>query len=232
MVKVEHTFQQPAKSLATRFSVHRLSVPFVIALCAMLGYAGCASMETKSGTPSNAGKVTASTPPKQQIALRQNQQLLPGDRTVIGTVESIHAEQIKVDYEDSLQPRYLPLSVATAKGMELQPGDRVKMVFNEQQVLVDFHPLGHKGDHHTLIMGTVAEQMPVNQDQVTIETEAGQTKSYPLRPLIRSKMAAVPVGVPAVFLVDETDHIVDVTFGDRSALETVKGEYRQLSSSK
>lgn len=33
-------------------------------------------------------------------------------------------------------------------------------------------------------------------------------------------------------LIDETDHVLEVTFGDRAALETVKGEYRQMSSSK
>ncbi|MGE0646207.1 MAG: hypothetical protein AB7P24_21355 [Nitrospira sp.] len=219
----------------------RICLPTLAALGVILLGSGCALFNGKSAdngpgpskkTMTKRDKTMIKSEPRQEIALRQNPQLLPGDRTVFGTVEAIQGEQIKVDYEDSLQPRYLPVSVASAKGMEFQPGDRVKMVFNEQQVLVDFHPLGHKGDHHTLLMGTVSEQMPVNQDAVTVKTEDGRTHSYPLRPLIRSKMAAVPIGVPAVFLVDETNHIMDVTFGDRSALETVKGEYRQMSSSK
>lgn len=232
MVTMDQTFQHLAHSPVIRFFILRLSLPVVIVFCAALGFSGCASTKIKSGRTIHPSKAMASPSLTHDIALRQNSQLLPGDRTVIGTVESIQAEQIKVDYEGSLQPRYLPVSVASAKGMAFQPGDRVKMVFNEQQVLVDFHPLGHKDDHHTLLLGTVSEQMPVNQDEVTVKTEDGRTRSYPLRPLIRSKMAAVPIGVPAVFLVDETDHIVDVTFGDRSALDTVKGEYRQMSSSK
>lgn len=229
----------PSRRITLYPSKRRVCLPTLAALGVILLSSGCALVDGKSAdngpskkTMTKQDKTMTKPEPRQEVALRQNQQLLPGDRTVIGTVESIQAEQIKVDYEDSLQPRYLPVSVATAKGMEFQPGDRVKMVFNEQQVLVDFHPLGHKDEHHLLLLGTVAETMAVNQDQVTVKTEAGQTKTYPLRPLIRSKMAAVPVGVPAVFLLDETDHIVDVTFGDRSALETVKGKYRQMSSSK
>lgn len=232
MVAMDRIFQQPAQCHAARFFLHEFVLPTAIVLCAVLGFFGCTSTGTKSARTPNTSETITSPSPTHDIALRQNPQLLPGDRTVLGTVEAIQGEQIKVDYEDSLQPRYLPVSIATAKGMEFQPGDRVKMVFNEQQVLVDFHPLGHQDDHHTLLMGAVAEQMQVSQEQVKVKTEDGQIKSYPLRPLIRSKMAAVPVGVPAVFLVDETDHIVDVTFGDSSALETVKKEYRQMSSSK
>lgn len=230
MVAMEHMFQQPIHSPALRF--HGLFWSILVVLCTTLGISGCTSAGSASEKTSSSGKPMASSSSGQDIALRSNPQLLPGDRTVFGTVDAIQGEQIKVDYEDSLQPRYLPVSIANAKGMKFQPGDQVKMVFNEQQVLVDFHPLGHKDDHHTLLMGTVAEQMPLYQDEVTVKTEDGQTQRYPLRPLIRSKMAAVPAGVPAVFLVDETDHIVDVMFGDRAALERVRGQYRQMPSSK
>ncbi len=74
--------------------------------------------------------------------------------------------------------------------------------------------------------------MKFSQEEVVVKTEDGKTSTYPLRPLIRSKMASVPIGEPAVFLVDETNHIVDVTFGDLSALEQIMGQYRQMPSTK
>ncbi len=207
-------------------------LPTVAALSTVLIFAGCGSMGSRSAENSGTTRTITTSGMKQDIALRDKPQLLAGDRTVVGTVDAIQGEQIKVDYADSLQPRYVPISVAKAKGMEFQPGDHIKMVFNEQHILVDFHPLGHKDDHHTIVIGSLTQPIQTNQEQAAIKTEYGELQTYPLGRLIRSKMAAVPVGAPAVFLLDKTDHIVDVTFGDTSALEIVKGEYRQLSSSK
>lgn len=62
---------------------------------------------------------------------------------------------------------------------KFQPGDQIKMVFNEQQVLLYFHPLGHKEDHHTLLIGTVGEQMPISQNEVTVKPKCGQAQDYP-----------------------------------------------------
>lgn len=207
-------------------------LPTMAALSTILILAGCGSMGSRSAENSGTDSTVTTSGMKQDIALRDKPQLLAGDRTVVGTVDAIQGEQIKVEYADSLQPRYLPLSVAKAKGMEFQPGDHIKMVFNEQHILVDFHPLGHKDDHHTIVIGSLTQPMQTGQEQAEIKTEYGEIQTYPLGRLIRSKMAAVPVGAPAVFLLDKTDHIVDVTFGDTSALEIVKGEYQQMSSSK
>jgi hypothetical protein len=80
-----------------------------------------------------------------------NQVLLSGDRIVIGTVERIAGDQIEVEYPESLQPRYLPLSQAREKGMQINKGDMIKMVFNEQHTLVDFHSLGHVEVQHQII---------------------------------------------------------------------------------
>lgn len=187
---------------------------------------GCVSLKPT-------GTSQASNPAsRQDYPLQGTSQLLPGERTVIGTVKAIHGNQIKVEFTDSLQPRYLPLAIAEAKGMKIQPGDPVKMVFNDQQVLVDFHPLGNKDSHHAIITGYVAEEMKVGQERVVIKDDNGEPTTYEVRPLIRSKLASMPIGAPAVFLVDETNQVVDVTFGDSVALEEIKREYRQISSPK
>ena len=162
----------------------------------------------------------------------EGQALLAGSRIVIGTVAMIEGGQIKVEYADSLQPRFLPLDQAKEKGMDIKEGDKIKMVFNAQQVLVDFHPLGHVEGHHRVIRGVLDQQMPVGQEHAIIKTENGKTVTYPVRPLARSKMASMPVGVDAVFLADETGKIVDVTFGSEDALEQVTQEYERMSNPK
>lgn len=158
------------------------------------------------------------------------QVLLSGDRIVIGTVERIAGDQIEVEYPESLQPRYLPLSQAREKGMQINKGDKIKMVFNAQHSLVDFHPLGHVEGHHQVIRGVIQGQMPVGQEHAVIKTSNGKTVTYPVRPSARSKMASMPVGVDAVFLADETGKIVDVTFGSAEAVDQASQEYRRMSN--
>ena len=168
----------------------------------------------------------------EQIQLREEPQLLKGDRIVIGTVAAVKGDQIKVEYPDSLQPRYLPLERAKDRGMEISKGDIVRMVFNEQHILVDFHPLGHGVGDHQVVSGRVDQQMKVGQERVVVKRDQGEQVTYQVRPLIRSKVAALPVGVPALFLIDEDNQIVDVTFGDLNALNQVKHQYRQMSNPK
>ena len=166
------------------------------------------------------------------VPIREHQQLLPGDRVVVGTVIALRGQQIEVQYPDSLQPRYLPLNRARERGMDFNPGDAVRMVFNDQQVLVDFHPLGQAEGTHHVVTGTVAQQMKVGQERVVIQQTDGSSVTYPVRPLTRSKVAALPVSVPAVFLLDEAEQVVDVTFGDMKALEEVKKQYKRMSNPK
>lgn len=176
------------------------------------------------------GKAPSATKAFTPVMQSKGQQLLSGSRVVIGTVPAINADQIKVDYPDSLQPRYLPLEQARAKGLELQEGDKVKMVFNAQHMLVDFHSLGPVEGQHEVIRGTIDQQMPVGQEHVVIRTTGGDTKTYAVRPLARSKMASMPVGVDAVFLADETGKIVDVTFGSEDAVDQATHEYQRMSN--
>lgn len=166
------------------------------------------------------------------VTQSEGQALLSGNRVVIGTVKSIEGDQIKVQYQDSLQPRFLPLDQAKEKGMEIKKGDRIKMVFNAEHLLVDFHPLGHAEGHHQIVKGVIEQQMPVGQEHVVIKTANGETVSYPVRPLARSKMASMPVGVDAVFLADETGKVVDVTFGSKEAVDQAAQEYQQMSNPK
>ena len=46
-----------------------------------------------------------------------------------------------------------------------------------------------------------------------IRQEGGAEEAFSVRPLARSKVSAMPINVPALFLTDEFNRIVDATFG-------------------
>jgi hypothetical protein len=49
-------------------------------------------------------------------------------------------------------------------------------------------------------------------------SRSGKEESHFIRPVARSKVSSVPVGIEAVFLIDELNKIVDVTFGSPEAI--------------
>lgn len=145
------------------------------------------------------------------------QQLLPGDRVLLGTVEEIRSDQARVNTGE-LQPRYIPMGVRKAKGLpELKVGDRVELTVNEQNLLVDAHVMG-ESSHHLVLRGQLIEPLETGHDKAVLRTVAGKEESHFIRPVARSKVASVPVGVDAAFLIDELDKIVDVTFGSKEAV--------------
>ncbi len=55
--------------------------------------------------------------------------------------------------------------------------------------------------------------MPTGHDQAVIRTTDGKEESHLIRPVAKSKVASIPVGADAIFLIDELDKIVDVSMG-------------------
>lgn len=144
-------------------------------------------------------------------------QLLPGDRVLLGTVEEIAGQQARVNTGE-VQPRYIPMNVRKAKELpELKKGDRVEITVNDQNLLVDVHVPDEAG-HHLVVHGQLAEPLVTGHDKAVIRTANGKEQSHIIRPVARSKVASIPVGVDAVFLIDELDRIVDVTFGSRESV--------------
>jgi len=132
-------------------------------------------------------------------------------------VEDIRGEQARIDTGE-LQPRFIPLGVRKAKGLpDLKKGDRVELTVNDQNLLVDVHLIG-ESSHHRVIQGQLAEPLVTGHDRAVLRTTRGKEESYGIRPVARSKVASVPVGVDAVFLIDEMERIVDVTFGSKEAV--------------
>ena len=145
-------------------------------------------------------------------------QLLPGDRVLLGTVEEVRSEQARINTGE-LEARFVPMNVRKDKQLPaLKKGDRVEITVNEQNLLVDVHVLG-ESSHHRVVRGQLAGPLETGHDKVVIRTTTGTEDSHWIRPVARSKVASVPPGVDAVFLIDELDKVVDVVFADQAAVQ-------------
>lgn len=176
--------------------------------------------------------------PGEGAQLRDDaEKLLKGNRSVLGKVLAITSDQIKVDIGE-VQPRFLPLKQAQQKGFPgITEGDDLIVVLNAQNLLVDYHPLDGQASAHTIIRGEIAQNLLVGQEQVVIKS-AGKERSFTIRSQVRSKVAAIPVGVAAVFLIDETNQIADVGLSGRQtgkqaerltdSMPPIKGAHKQI----
>ena len=156
-----------------------------------------------------------------------NEIVLPDDRLVVGTVEKVKDGQVKVN-TGQLMPRYLLLHEAIDDKMRpLIRGDLVEIWVNAQDLVVDYHPIDELG-WHRILRGSLVQSLPVDQECVVIKGDRGKEEAYAVRPLARSKVAAMPIGSCALFLVDKANKIVDATFGDDKALRQAIEEWRGL----
>ena len=144
-------------------------------------------------------------------------QLLPGERIILGTVEDVRSEQARIHTGEG-QPRFVPMNVRKAKGLQdLKKGDLVEVTVNDQNLLVDVHKAG-ESTYHRVVRGQLAGPVDTGHDKAVIRTTNGKEESHLVRPVARSKVASIPVGADVIFLIDELDKIVDVTMG---SLESV-----------
>ena len=139
-------------------------------------------------------------------------QFLSGDRVLLGTVEDVRSDQARIHIGEG-QPRFVPMNVRKAKGLQdLKKGDLVEVTVNDQNLLVDVHKAG-ESTHHRVVRGQLAEPVDTGHDKAVIRTTNGKEESHLVRPVARSKVASIPVGADVIFLIDELDKIVDVTMG-------------------
>ncbi|WP_342347921.1 hypothetical protein [uncultured Nitrospira sp.] len=153
---------------------------------------------------------------------------LSGERVISGTVEEVRGEQAKVDTGE-VQPRYLPMNLREEKGLPaLKKGDQVEITVNDQNLIVDVHLAGEESDHR-IVHGILAQPLATGHEKAVIQSKEGQEESHPIRPLARSKVASIPVGAEAIFLIDEMDQIVDVTFENGTEVDKVKNPEKKKS---
>ncbi|WP_447962986.1 hypothetical protein [Nitrospira sp. Ecomares 2.1] len=153
---------------------------------------------------------------------------LSGERVISGTVEEIRGEQAKVDTGEA-QPRYLPMNLRKEKGLPaLKKGDRVDITVNDQNLIVDVHLEGEES-HHRTVHGVLTQPLATGHEKAVIQSKEGEEETHPIRPLARSKVASIPVGAEAIFLIDEMDQIVDVTFENAAEVDKIKNPEKKKS---
>ena len=169
------------------------------------------------------------------MSLREDAKtLLKGNRSVLATVLAVTSDQIKVDIGE-VQPRFLPLKQAQQKGFpQLSEGDDLIVVLNEQNLLVDYHPLDGESSAHTIIRGELTQNLPTGHETAVVKF-GGKEQSFKIRSQVRSKVAALPRGATAIFLIDETNQIADVSLSRQQAAgiagahsQPIKGQHRQV----
>jgi hypothetical protein len=155
-------------------------------------------------------------------------QFIPGNRPVLGRVVAVVSDQAKVDIGE-VQPRFVPLKIAAEKNFKVLEGDDLVLVLNEQNLVVDYHPLDQKTVEHRIVRGTIAQNLPVGHERAVIRTKAGPEESFEIRDSVRSKIASIPVGVEIVFLIDETGKIADAGFANPDALNQARRQPERKS---
>jgi len=147
--------------------------------------------------------------------------LLPDDRLVSGTVQDVKSGQIQVNIGE-LMPVFLSVGAASEKGMpSLQRGDKLMMVVSAENEYIDFHLASQPGWDRVL-KGHLIQPVMGDQRWAVIRTMQGLHEPYEVAEGARQKVLNIPMGVPAVYLLNKANIIIDVTFGDeRALLETL-----------
>lgn len=217
--------------------MHQMRLTSTVAVILSTALLGSACAQNRNPTDRRVTK--ASAPHNQQhqaqatkVAQKDDQQLLQGNQTVFGRVEAVTSDQIKVNIGE-VQPRFLPLKPAQEKNFpEIKPGDDLVITVNEQNLIVDYHPVGYTSTDHKIVQGAIADTMPVGHERVVIRSKDGKEQAFEVRSQVRSKLGSIPVGTPMLFLIDETNKITDTTFAGLDAAKDAQKRPEDRSSIK
>lgn len=179
-------------------------------LLGAITFVSCASNETGTTRTGQHPTQRSSSQVATQPQMDPNSPF-PGTREVLGVVEEMRSDQIKIDTGD-LQPRYLSAKYREKKGFSpFKVGDQVVVTLNPQNQVVDAHLEGEE-HNHKILRGRLAQPLTTGQEKAVIKVTDGGEESHMIKPLARAKVAGVPVGVDALFLIDEASQIADVTY--------------------
>jgi len=143
--------------------------------------------------------------------------LLPDDRIVIGTVQHVRSGVVQVNIAE-LEPLFLSLEAAAEKGISsIKPGDKLKIVISGENEPIDFQPADQPGWDRVL-KGHLIQPLMGDQRWALVRTAQDMNEPYEVAEVARHKVLNIPVGVPAMFLLDKGNVIIDATFGSEQAL--------------
>ena len=170
---------------------------------------------------------------KEQVVTEPTQNQLPGNRLVTGRILSIRSNQMEIDI-GNVKSLYVPLRPAQVKGQTFEVGQPIIVTLNDHNAVVDYHHPNERSDHQVL-HGRLTTPLTVGLDKAVIETKDG-TKTLMVTDRAKGKLAAIPVGVDAYFLADESGQLVDAQLAITEAVREsgqnnkarIKGAHEQV----
>lgn len=170
---------------------------------------------------------------KEQVVTEPTQNQLPGNRLVTGRILSIRSNQMEIDI-GNVKSLYVPLRPAQVKGQTFEVGQPIIVTLNDHNAVVDYHHPNERSDHQVL-HGRLTTPLTVGLDKAVIETKDG-TKTLMVTDRAKGKLAAIPVGVDAYFLADESGQLVDAQLASTEAVREsgqnnkarIKGAHEQV----
>ena len=172
---------------------------------------------------------------KEQVVTEPTQNQLPGNRQVTGRILSIRSNQMEIDI-GNVKSLYVPLRPAQVKGQTFEVGQPIIVTLNDHNAVVDYHHPNERSDHQVL-HGRLTTPLTVGLDKAVIETKDG-TKTLMVTDRAKGKLAAIPVGVDAYFLADESGQLVDAQLASSEAVREsgqnnkarIKGAHEQVKA--
>lgn len=169
----------------------------------------------------------------ERVVSEPTESHLPGNRMVLGRIDAIRGGQMEIDIGNP-QPLFVPMQPAHLKGQQFKDGDPIVVTLNDHNAVVDYHH-PQEASTHKVLKGRLSTPLTVGLDKAVIETEQG-TQSFMVADRAKAKLGAIPVGVEALFMADETGQLVDAQLASRQALQKsaqnekakIKGAHEQL----
>lgn len=170
---------------------------------------------------------------KDQVISQPTDTNLPGDRLVTGRIVSIRGNQMEIDI-GNVKSLYVPLRPASVKGQTFEVGQPIIVTLNDHNAVVDYHHPNERPDHQ-VIRGKLSTPLTVGLDKAVVETSEG-TKTFMVTDRAKGKLTAIPVGVEAFFLADESGKLIDAQLASAQAVHEsgqnnkarIKGAHEQL----
>ena len=163
----------------------------------------------------SSGGIQNSTETHERAISQITQDYIPGNRLVTGRVKEIRAQQILIDIGNP-QLLYVPLKPANDKGQVFKEGNAVVVTMNDHNAVVTYHHVDVPPEHQVVI-GRLVTPLTVGLDKAVLKTDAGE-RTYRVASRARTKLGAIPIGVEAVFLADETGQLVDAQLTSAEAI--------------
>ena len=212
--------------------MYRQTIMMAVLTIAM-GDAAVFGAKIDSGSREPAPQTQGRGSVSERAVSEPTEDLLPGNRLVLGHIIDIRSDQIEIDIGNP-QPLYIPLKPAQLKGQTFKPGDPIVVTLNDHNAVVDYHH-PNEASHHQVLRGRLSTPLTVGLDKAVIETEQGK-KTFLIADRAKGKLTAIPVGVEALFMTDETGLLVDAQLASREAAREsaqnnkarIKGAHQQV----